>query len=62
MISAGASLATMPIGALLLGRIGLKGQAAQVPSWAWLGKVAGSVFLLAQPVAAPRTAPGPSSG
>ncbi len=40
------------IGSLLFGQLGFGGKAGQVPWWAWLGGVAGSVILLSQPVAA----------
>lgn len=49
-------------GALLLGQLGFAGKAAQVPWWAWLGGLAGSVFLLSQPVAAAKIGAGPFIG
>ena len=62
LVSVGGTLTVTLIGALLLGQLGLNGKAAQVPWWAWLGGLAGSVFLLAQPVAAQKIGAGPFIG
>ena len=53
----GTALVTV-IGSLLLGQFGFAGKAGQVPWWAWLGGLAGSVFLLSQPVAAQKIGAG----
>ena len=55
---AGTATVTL-FGSLLLGQFGFGGKAAQTPWWAWLGGFAGSVFLLTQPVAAPKIGAGP---
>ena len=52
LLSVCGTLIVTGTGALLLGQFGLGGKAGQVPWWAWLGGVAGSVFLLSQPIAA----------
>ena len=49
-------------GALVLGQFGFAGRAAAVPWWAWLGGLAGSVFLIAQPIAAQKIGAGPFIG
>lgn len=46
------------LGSLLLGQLGFGGKAGQAPWWAWLGGLAGSVFLLTQPIAAPKVGAG----
>ena len=53
----GTALVTI-LGSLLFGQLGFGGKAGQVPWWAWLGGLAGSVFLLAQPVAAQKIGAG----
>ncbi len=62
VVSVGGTATVTLIGALLLGQLGLNGKAAQVPWWAWLGGLAGSVFLLAQPIAAQKIGAGPFIG
>jgi len=47
------------VGSLVLDQLGFGGKAGQVPWWAWFGGLAGSVFLLTQPVAAPKMGAGP---
>ncbi len=49
-------------GALLLGQLGFGGKAAEVPKWAWFGGAAGTIFLIAQPIAAPKIGAGPFIG
>ncbi len=62
LISVGGTATVTLIGALLLGQLGFSGKAAQVPWWAWFGGLAGSLFLLAQPVAAQQIGAGPFIG
>ena len=62
LVSVGGTATVTLVGALLLGQLGLGGKAAQVPWWAWLGGLAGSVFLLAQPIAAQKIGAGPFIG
>ena len=50
------------IGTLLLGQLGFNGKAPQVPWWAWFGGLVGAVFLLSQPVVAPKIGAGPFIG
>ena len=57
----GTALVTV-VGSLLLGQFGFGGKAGQVPWWAWLGGIAGSVFLISQPVAAQKIGAGPFIG
>ncbi len=57
----GTGLVTLA-GSLLLGQLGFGGKAAQVPWWAWLGGVAGAIFLVTQPVAALKIGAGPFIG
>ena len=62
LVSVGGTATVTLIGTLLLGQLGFNGRAAQVPWWAWLGGLAGSVFLLSQPIAAQRIGAGPFVG
>ncbi len=62
LVSVGGTATVTLIGALLLGQLGFNGKAEQVPWWAWFGGLAGSVFLLAQPVAAQKMGAGPFIG
>ncbi len=62
IVSAAATGVVTVSGALLLGQFGFGGKAAQVPWWAWFGGIAGSVFLLSQPVAAQKIGAGPFIG
>ena len=62
LVSVGGTLTVTLIGALLLGQLGFSGKAGQVPWWAWLGGLAGSIFLLAQPIAAQKIGAGPFIG
>lgn len=61
MSVAGTATVTL-VGALLLGQLGFDGRAGRVPWWAWFGGLAGSVFLLAQPIAAQKIGAGPFIG
>ena len=62
LVSVGGTATVTLLGTLLLGQLGFEGKAGQVPWWAWLGGLAGSVFLLAQPVAAQKIGAGPFIG
>ena len=59
VVSAAGTVTVTILGSLLLGQLGLGGKAGQVPWWAWLGGLAGSVYLIAQPLTAPKVGAGP---
>ena len=56
VISITGSLAFMVAAGLISGRLGLvpADRFARVPPWAWLAGVCGAIYLLSQPIAAPR--------
>ncbi len=58
LLSVCGTMIVTAIGSLLLGQFGLGGKAGQVPWWAWLGGVAGSLFLVSQPIAAQKIGAG----
>lgn len=62
LVSVGGTMTVTLIGTLLLGQLGFNGKAGQVPWWAWFGGLAGSIFLLSQPVAAQKVGAGPFIG
>ena len=59
VISVAGTATVTILGSLLLGQLGFGGKAGQVPWWAWFGGLAGSVFLLTQPIAAQKVGAGP---
>jgi transporter family-2 protein len=56
MVSVTGSLICVLVAGLLSGRLGLvpADRIARVPLWAWTGGACGAIFVLSQPVAAPR--------
>ena len=62
LVSAAGTFTLTLAGSLLLGQLGFGGKAGQVPWWAWGAGAFGSVFLLAQPVAAQKIGAGPFVG
>jgi transporter family-2 protein len=56
MVSLAGSLVFMSATGLISGRLGLvpADRFARVPPWAWLAGVCGAIYLLSQPIAAPR--------
>ena len=62
VVSALGTLTVTLAGALAFNQLGFGGKAAAIPWWAWLGGLFGSVFLIAQPVAAQKIGAGPFIG